>query len=60
MLHLFLRFLHRSQLHEYFVLIPEPIQRYLREVKEQLMLLLEWPDEELGVDEKLAFFRWGG
>ncbi|GFR50526.1 hypothetical protein Agub_g12795 [Astrephomene gubernaculifera] len=47
----------KSQLHEHFVVIPDDISRYLAEMKEQLMQLVEWPEDELPAEEKLAFFR---
>ncbi|KAG2494204.1 hypothetical protein HYH03_007562 [Edaphochlamys debaryana] len=47
----------KSQLHERFVSIPEDIARYLAEMKEQLMQIVEWPEDELSAEEKLAFFR---
>ncbi|KAG2422528.1 hypothetical protein HXX76_015956 [Chlamydomonas incerta] len=47
----------KSQLHEHFVSIPDDIARYLAEMKEQLAQLVEWPEDELSAEEKLAFFR---
>lgn len=47
----------KSQLHEHFVVIPEPILKYIHEVKEQLHLLTDWPEQGLSVEEKLSFFR---
>ncbi|KXZ42481.1 hypothetical protein GPECTOR_142g702 [Gonium pectorale] len=47
----------KSQLHEHFVSIPDDIGRYLAEMKDQLMQLVDWPEDELPADEKLAFFR---
>mmetsp|Transcript_39015 Transcript_39015/g.86806 ORF Transcript_39015/g.86806 Transcript_39015/m.86806 type:complete len:863 (-) Transcript_39015:1327-3915(-) len=46
----------KSKLHERYYSIPQPIQRYLREVKDQLFQLRDWPGE-LSVEEKLAFFK---
>ncbi|GIL45032.1 hypothetical protein Vafri_1986 [Volvox africanus] len=47
----------KSQLHEHFVTVPEDIGRYLAEMKEQLLKLVEWPEDELQAEDKLAFFR---
>lgn len=47
----------KSQLHEHFVVIPEPILKYIKEVKEQLTLLTDWPEPGLNIEEKLSFFR---
>ncbi|GLC33103.1 hypothetical protein PLESTB_000370100 [Pleodorina starrii] len=47
----------KSQLHEHFVAVPEDIGRYLAEMKDQLLQLVDWQEDELPAEEKLAFFR---
>ncbi|KAF5842567.1 hypothetical protein DUNSADRAFT_6417 [Dunaliella salina] len=48
----------KSQRHcQNFVSVPEPIQCYMQEVKDQLQQICDWPDSELSVEDKLAFFR---
>lgn len=37
--------------------VPEDIGRYLAEMKHQLLQLVDWPEDELPAEEKLAFFR---
>lgn len=46
-----------SEVHEHFVMIPEAIQKYIREVKDELFMLRDWSESELPAEEKISFFR---
>lgn len=47
----------KSQLHEYYLDAPQLIKDYIAEVREQLCMLRDWPEQGLVLEEKLAFFR---
>lgn len=46
-----------SQLHDHFIVLPKPIQTYLKEAKDQLITLANWSEAELSMEEKVSFFR---
>ncbi|KAG1665327.1 hypothetical protein FOA52_011740 [Chlamydomonas sp. UWO 241] len=47
----------KSKLHEHYATIPEPIQHFLTEVREHLVMIRDWSEAQLPNSEKLAFFR---
>lgn len=47
----------RSELHEHFPVVPEPIREFIDEVKQHLDVLTRYEGPDLALDEKINFLR---